>query len=275
MGDSIKHSKGKWSGTTSSRLHCDFTIKCVENTKKLDEKGYAVWSCDSESAYCPLGCEGHYGISTDGLKSIGGNACTSSKPCAKCEGDCDEDSQCSGSMKCFQREDGRKDLPPGDAPIPGCHGVGKRNWDYCYYPMWVANRNSIVNKNNICDEEGCGQNVDGTITSLSSGKCLHISRHNVVHVGQCNEDIISQWTLSQETQEIVSGANGMCLDYAVKMNEIHTAHCNGYTDQQWQYDAVTHEITLIHNGQCMELGVGNEVGLAPCNGDRKQKWEIS
>jgi len=164
-----------------------------------------------------------------------------------------------------------------------------RNWDYCYEPnddragnpaghgrnMVRTETDAIYDDDDICDGNGCGQNVDGIITSLSSGKCLHISRHNIVHVGQCNGDITNQWRLSPKRQEIISNANGMCLDYAVRMNQIHTAHCNGYTDQHWEYDSVTHEIRLIHNGQCMELGVENEVGLAPCNGDNKQKWEIS
>lgn len=34
--------------------------------------------------------------------------------CGECEGDCDDDSSCAGSLKCFQRD--------GNEPIPGCSG---------------------------------------------------------------------------------------------------------------------------------------------------------
>jgi len=47
----------------------------------------------------------------------------------KCQGDCDRDSDCQGSLKCFQRN--------GYAKVPGCAAGGsgdQRNYDYCYEP---------------------------------------------------------------------------------------------------------------------------------------------
>jgi hypothetical protein len=44
--------------------------------------------------------------------------------CSRCEGDCDDDSDCAGPLKCFQRDDFES--------VPGCIGGGKRAWDYCY-----------------------------------------------------------------------------------------------------------------------------------------------
>eukprot|EP00492_Amphilonche_elongata_P001940 TRINITY_DN2259_c0_g1_i1.p1 TRINITY_DN2259_c0_g1~~TRINITY_DN2259_c0_g1_i1.p1 ORF type:complete len:154 (+),score=24.49 TRINITY_DN2259_c0_g1_i1:158-619(+) len=41
-----------------------------------------------------------------------------------CQGDCDNDDQCEGDLKCFQREEG--------TPIPGCSGSANGAWDYCY-----------------------------------------------------------------------------------------------------------------------------------------------
>jgi len=41
-----------------------------------------------------------------------------------CQGDCDNDDQCEGDLKCFQREEG--------TPIPGCRGSANGAWDYCY-----------------------------------------------------------------------------------------------------------------------------------------------
>jgi len=51
----------------------------------------------------------------------------------ECQGDCDDDSQCVGSLKCYQNRH-----PPGNAP-PGCSGTpvvysGVYTADYCYDP---------------------------------------------------------------------------------------------------------------------------------------------
>jgi hypothetical protein len=48
---------------------------------------------------------------------------------AKCQGDCDLDSQCAGNLKCWQRD--------GNEPIPGCIMGGSgdiSSHDYCYDP---------------------------------------------------------------------------------------------------------------------------------------------
>merc|ERR1711956_122268 len=39
-------------------------------------------------------------------------------------GDCDNDDDCAGYLKCFQRS--------GFTPVTGCHGTGASDWDYCY-----------------------------------------------------------------------------------------------------------------------------------------------
>jgi len=46
-----------------------------------------------------------------------------------CRGDCDTDSDCEGSLKCFQRN--------GSETIPGCIGSGQNGYDYCYQPALV------------------------------------------------------------------------------------------------------------------------------------------
>merc|ERR1711956_153859 len=42
----------------------------------------------------------------------------------ECEGDCDEDDDCKGTLKCFQRSKLQA--------VPGCSGASKKSWDYCY-----------------------------------------------------------------------------------------------------------------------------------------------
>lgn len=61
-------------------------------------------------------------------------------PLARCEGDCDVDSGCGGSLMCFQRTDeGATEAgPEHDSPSvnpPGCTGsphFGVTPYDYCY-----------------------------------------------------------------------------------------------------------------------------------------------
>ncbi len=58
-----------------------------------------------------------------GLIDKGGDACTTNNLCNECEGDCDNDNQCAGSLRCFQRD--------GAQNVPGCGTGGTSGWDYC------------------------------------------------------------------------------------------------------------------------------------------------
>ena len=50
-----------------------------------------------------------------GLKNIGQEGCNNGS-CNACEGDCDTDADCAGSLKCFERDN--------QDGIPGCSDVG-------------------------------------------------------------------------------------------------------------------------------------------------------
>ncbi|KAK3255032.1 hypothetical protein CYMTET_35767 [Cymbomonas tetramitiformis] len=53
--------------------------------------------------------------------------CSSGKPCALCEGHCDKDADCAGSLRCHQRTSGET--------TPGCAATGYHaENDYCYDP---------------------------------------------------------------------------------------------------------------------------------------------
>ena len=71
------------------------------------------------------------GIGSDILVPVGGDSCTKNKPCGRCEGDCDEDSDCNVGLKCFHRDDTER--------VTGCTGDRRRDvgWDYCYDPSGV------------------------------------------------------------------------------------------------------------------------------------------
>ena len=47
----------------------------------------------------------------------------------RCEADCDNDDECAGTLRCFQRGSAAP-----LAPVPGCCGLGSGGSDYCYDP---------------------------------------------------------------------------------------------------------------------------------------------
>jgi hypothetical protein len=70
----------------------------------------------------------------------GHSGCTSDNPCGMCEGNCDADNDCAGSLICFQRENGHES-------VPGCTArnsvyLGKIN--YCVNPDISGNTNLQV-----------------------------------------------------------------------------------------------------------------------------------
>jgi len=88
---------------------------------------------DNDKDYCtipPLPPSGHLAYVYDD----GGNRPFShydkSPPLGECEGDCDDDNDCAGDLKCFQRS--------GTEAVPGCasgdsiYGQDKSGKDYCY-----------------------------------------------------------------------------------------------------------------------------------------------
>ena len=62
----------------------------------------------------------------------GMQGCTARRPCTLCEGDCDEDEDCVGDLKCFHRWNAL-DVVPGCASF-GYKGGVIANHDYCWSP---------------------------------------------------------------------------------------------------------------------------------------------
>jgi len=53
--------------------------------------------------------------------------CTETDKCKRCEGDCDNDEQCEGTLICFQRGNGVR----GQQAVPGCYGHDLSRTDWC------------------------------------------------------------------------------------------------------------------------------------------------
>lgn len=112
-------------------------------------------------------------IPNNGLR-VRDPVCTSSNPCRNaCEGDCDSDSDCFGTMKCFQRGN-RNDLAEGEIEeVPGCIATEYTSLqaDFCYQPDGTGDGSSEQNALEVrgtgCSEERpCLQCQGGAYTVL-------------------------------------------------------------------------------------------------------------
>jgi len=83
----------------------------------------------------------------------------------KCEGDCDDDKNCAGKLKCFQRN--AKQSVPGCAP----GGLGDvSGWDYCY-----SDSATTIRHNGCSDVDGCEVNRCPTLEFVNSQqKCTDL-----------------------------------------------------------------------------------------------------
>eukprot|EP00797_Seminavis_robusta_P030257 Sro628_g178040.1 n/a (839) ;mRNA; r:20721-23488 len=87
--------------------------------------------------------------------------CSLERPCEVCEGDCDGDRDCRGSLKCFRRAylDVR--------PVPGCDNLGIEGLDYCYDEKKAIGITNILEpclsdedcKRVTCQQEPCLKHV--------------------------------------------------------------------------------------------------------------------
>ena len=112
------YSLGECMGDCDRDKHCEFGLVCFQR--------------DSANTVVP-GCSGLPTDSVDycvkpeanQLVLMGDNGSPSNAfPLQACQGDCDSDSDCAGSLKCFQRDDTEE--------VPGCIGKGQKKSDYCY-----------------------------------------------------------------------------------------------------------------------------------------------
>ena len=113
-----KHSLGECMGDCDKDKHCELGLVCFQrNSANTEVPGCSGVPTDSVD-YCVKPEENQ-------LVLMGNNGSPSNTfPLQACQGDCDNDSDCEGSLKCFQRD--------GTEEVPGCIGKGQRKSDYCY-----------------------------------------------------------------------------------------------------------------------------------------------
>ena len=109
---------------------CDGDEDCAGDLKcKQRDVGEEVPGCSGFSwpqmDYCyDTKCEDQELPGLPPLDSSAGPNGGSNMP--QCSGDCDEDTDCTAGLRCFERS--------GTTTVPGCSGVGTPGFDYCYDP---------------------------------------------------------------------------------------------------------------------------------------------
>ena len=149
----------------SQQVQCLITVlflaliqnSCGEGARNLDAEGFQASSGD------------------DSLEIVGNNGNPESAfPLGKCQGDCDDDSDCQGHLKCFQRD--------GGEAIPGCPGGlhDKSRTDYCYDPGFDGHEMNVLVGNNGSPSSAfplgkCQADCDNDAECRGSLKCFQRS----------------------------------------------------------------------------------------------------
>lgn len=107
-----------------------FNLEQCQGNCNSDNNCAGELKCFQRSGLDPVpGCSGtgrrhiRYCISPTVLRDYGSSPRWQHYPLDLCEGDCDNDGHCAGSLKCFDRT--------RDEPVPGCTGNGHTGYDYC------------------------------------------------------------------------------------------------------------------------------------------------
>jgi hypothetical protein len=90
-------------------------------------KGSRATIQDFPTLFCP-GATDSNGSPCDDAHAPNAMAALDMTTLVQCQGDCDADSDCAGTLRCHQRS--------GNEPVPGCDGPLRDDVDYCYDPKY-------------------------------------------------------------------------------------------------------------------------------------------
>merc|ERR1711935_1319535 len=125
----------------------------------------------------------------------GANGCGAGK-CDVCMGDCDSNADCKPGLSCFQRN--------GFAPVPGCHGDGLKDGDYCVLPELTFGANGASGCGaGKCDV--CMGDCDGNADCKPGLSCFQ--RNDFAPVPGCHGDGLKDGDYCV-LPELTFGANG-------------------------------------------------------------------
>jgi len=200
--------------TGTANLNWDYCFQYPElqniEVNPTHELGHCEGDCDSDgdcagdmtcfhnvndAADVPPGCSGtasanwDYCYETPTLRVVGVNP---ANPLSICEGDCDSDAGCEGDLMCFHNADGSADVPPG------CDGVAKANWDYCFqYPVL---KNIDVNPTVLLED--CQGDCDSDSECSGDLKCFHNVDGATDVPPQCSGTASADWDYCYDTPSL-------------------------------------------------------------------------
>ncbi|KAL7486420.1 hypothetical protein ACHAW6_012022 [Cyclotella cf. meneghiniana] len=138
---------GECRGSCSGDEECDQGLLCF---KRLSWEN--VPGCKGPGRQGQRYCYDPFaeGLTEDVLLTTMDMRCSNNYPCGKCQGDCNNDSDCDRNLYCYQRF--------GFELIPGCAGQGTYQYDYCFDP------------NDIPDQSEANSEPNGDGGPSSNGK---------------------------------------------------------------------------------------------------------
>jgi len=176
----------------------------------------------------------------------------------KCEGDCDGDDDCAGSLECLRRS--------GSESVPGCEGTGTDGWDYCYDPLDDPEVSQSTTTANLTYTPRTGPNgTDPELVTIDDGSVLLGPCE-----GNCESDDDCYPGLRchhRKETEAVPGCSGegedgdfYCMDPSVlsSMFRLKMYWEEGY---DWQQSSREKFYCMECEGNCRE---GNDVEIGHC-----------
>jgi hypothetical protein len=162
------------------------------------------WYTNEWTAYHGGSNSNPYSASNLSTLRVRTNVCTANRPCDICQGDCQTDDHCKGTMLCFQRSSQTQE-------VPGCFGkgigaVGGEN--YCYNP------DSPVIK-------GSGKTDVNGMTSLSSPGCSKdkpcgMCQGDCDNDDECEGNLVCEQKVGPGSATGCSGLDSSNSDFCVK-----------------------------------------------------------
>ena len=110
----------------------------------------------------------------------GSEACEPNTPCDACEGDCDNDAGCKGTLKCFSRSNYQP------ATVRGCKAFSKpdQDTDYCYDPAYVEPEVFVPNPGELAFD---GNYISKYVSRGRPGTCFV-----GINVGEGKQAVLSR-----------------------------------------------------------------------------------
>jgi len=236
--------------------HCSGNLICWQRTGKTPVPGCLSGGSGDANNYDY--CVQPGPVTNIVLENKGGNGCNNpNHPCNVCEGDCDSDSHCEGSLICFQRG--------GDSPVPGCAAGGsgdKQGYDYCMDPRHFT---LTCNCESGFDGDRCENNIDecaltpcqngGTCTDgIASRSCTCLAGYDGYNCEDCNTGWIMENSQCIEVEETACHPspcqNGGSCSVTSEENGFSCA-CTG----DWIGDMCDHKTCGQDNG-CIHYDTG-------------------